>query len=76
MMTDQEAIKRIAKVQNPGKREMRQILSLVKYLVSAACGISDKYGCLQYFGQFLVRKVTFQSKTCQSIHFGPSCEDK
>ena len=69
MMTSQQAIKRIAKVQNTGKCEMRQILSFVRYLVSAACGIYDKYGC---FGQFLVRKVTLQSMTCQSFILAPA----
>ena len=30
-----------------------KFLSFVKYLVSAACGIRDKYVLLQYFGHFL-----------------------
>ena len=72
MMTNQKAIKWIAFLQNTGKCEMRQIWYFGKYLVSAAGGIYDKYGWLQYFGQFLVRKVTSQSMTCQSFILAPA----
>ena len=60
--THQEVIKLFGRLRNTGKNKLRHILSFVKYLVSAACGIHDKYVLLQYFGHFLWGKRHYNAR--------------